>query len=109
MSYVEHCKKHGQYHGEICGECFGVNETQVSLLTDQVTSLVYENLNLQEENTRLNDSIAVIYLENVRLEAESKLLLETLALIADDDCPKSCKTLDKQCDPCIARAALEEK
>ena len=22
MSYVEHCKKHGQYHGEICGECF---------------------------------------------------------------------------------------
>jgi hypothetical protein len=22
MSYVEHCKKHGQYHGEICAECF---------------------------------------------------------------------------------------
>jgi hypothetical protein len=22
MSYVDHCKKHGQYHGEICGECF---------------------------------------------------------------------------------------
>ena len=22
MSYVEHCKKHGQYHGELCGECF---------------------------------------------------------------------------------------
>jgi hypothetical protein len=22
MSYVEHCKKHGQHHGEICGECF---------------------------------------------------------------------------------------
>ena len=22
MSYVEHCKKHGQYHGEICGQCF---------------------------------------------------------------------------------------
>lgn len=22
MSYVEVCKTHGQYHGEICGECY---------------------------------------------------------------------------------------
>lgn len=21
MSYVEYCKKHGQHHSEICGEC----------------------------------------------------------------------------------------
>lgn len=22
MSYVEVCQKHGQYHGEICGDCY---------------------------------------------------------------------------------------
>lgn len=36
MSYVEHCKKHGQYHGEICGECFD---------------------DLKEENTKLRQVI----------------------------------------------------
>ena len=28
MSYVEQCKKHGQYHGEICGDCFRWLEEQ---------------------------------------------------------------------------------
>ena len=28
MSYVEHCKKHGQYHGELCGECFEELQTE---------------------------------------------------------------------------------
>lgn len=82
MSYVEYCKKHGQYHGEICGECFYENGTDVLLLTERVTSLVSENLNLHEENTRLKDSIAVIYLENARLEAEDKFLREALMKIA---------------------------
>jgi hypothetical protein len=36
MSHVEVCKKHGQYHGEICGDC-------------------YEEL--KEENARLRDTL----------------------------------------------------
>jgi hypothetical protein len=36
MSYVEVCQKHGQYHGEICGDC-------------------YEGL--KEENARLRDAL----------------------------------------------------
>jgi hypothetical protein len=39
MSYVEHCKKHGQYHGEICGECFE---------------------DLKVENTRLREALKYI-------------------------------------------------
>jgi hypothetical protein len=39
MSYVEHCKKHGQYHGEICGECFE---------------------DLKVENTRLKEALQAI-------------------------------------------------
>lgn len=34
MSYVEFCSKHGQYHGEYCGEC--VEDTK---------ELLYESLN----------------------------------------------------------------
>jgi hypothetical protein len=43
------------------------------------------------------------------LKKENTRLREALVLIANDDCPESCKILDKQCDPCIARAALENK
>lgn len=39
MSYVEVCQKHGQYHGEICGEC-------------------YEEL--KEENIRLREALKEI-------------------------------------------------
>lgn len=28
MSYVEWCKKHGQYHGELCVDCFEELETE---------------------------------------------------------------------------------
>jgi hypothetical protein len=102
MSYVEHCKKHG--YGEICGECFEEDGIQKLLLTEQVTSLVSENLNLHEGNTRLNDSIAVIYLENSRLEAENKLLREALQSIVNSG-PAS--PGDKKHE--IAKAALEDK
>lgn len=44
------------------------------------------------------------------LETENARLREALELIADDDCRSSaCKSLEKQCDRCIARDALEEK
>lgn len=36
MSYVEQCKKHGQYHGEICGDCFD---------------------ELKEQNTRMRETL----------------------------------------------------
>ena len=36
MSYVEMCEKHGQHHGEICGECFD---------------------ELKEDNTRLRKAV----------------------------------------------------
>lgn len=32
MSYVEVCQKHGQYHGEICGDCYeGLKEENARL------------------------------------------------------------------------------
>ena len=72
---------------------------------------MYEGLYLERmrEIADLRGKIYDIEKDCLRLMAENKRLRETLTLIADDDCPKSCKTLDKQCDPCIARAALEEK
>jgi hypothetical protein len=40
MSYVEHCKKHGQYHGEICGECFEDLKVENTRLREALQSIV---------------------------------------------------------------------
>jgi hypothetical protein len=61
MSYVDHCKKHGQYHGEICGECFE---------------------DLKVENTRLLDALHYIAFaspdqcEDIRFGIENNCLAE---------------------------------
>lgn len=49
MSYVEHCKKHGQHHGEICGECYDdlktENEKLKGVLIEIVShALIYEGV-----------------------------------------------------------------
>ena len=40
MSYVDHCKKHGQYHGEICGECFEDLKAENTKLREALQSIV---------------------------------------------------------------------
>jgi len=40
MSYVEHCKKHGQHHGEICGECFEDLKIENNWLREALQSIV---------------------------------------------------------------------
>jgi hypothetical protein len=40
MSYVEHCKKHGQHHGEICGECFEDLKVENTRLREALQSIV---------------------------------------------------------------------
>jgi hypothetical protein len=40
MSYVDHCKKHGQYHGEICGECFEDLKVENTRLREALQSIV---------------------------------------------------------------------
>lgn len=40
MSYVEHCKKHGQHHGEICGECVYDLQTENKKLKNVLTRVL---------------------------------------------------------------------
>jgi len=108
MSYVEDCKKHG--YGEICEECFEEDGIQKLLLTERVTSLVSENLNLHEENTRLNDSIAVIYLENARLQAKNERLQEALkyiAFVGPDQCEDIRFGIENNCLAEVYKAEAE--
>jgi len=42
------------------------------------------------------------------LEADKKTLMIALELIAQSECPPSCKSCEKQCDACIAKEALKE-
>lgn len=41
MSYVEHCKKHGQYHGELCGECFEDLQTENKRLREALHCIAF--------------------------------------------------------------------
>ena len=41
MSYVEQCKKHGQYHGEICGECFEDLKMENARLVEVLEYIAY--------------------------------------------------------------------
>lgn len=40
MSYVEHCKKHGQHHGEICGECYDDLKTETVYLREALRNII---------------------------------------------------------------------
>ena len=40
MSYVEHCKKHGQHHSEICGECHDDLQTENKKLKNVLTRVL---------------------------------------------------------------------
>ena len=42
MSYVDHCKKHGQYHGEICGECFEDLKVENTRLRAALEKIIYK-------------------------------------------------------------------
>jgi hypothetical protein len=71
MSYVEHCKKHGQYHGEICGQCFEDLETENKELKQAVQDIAMI--------VKTMDMIQKKWLEeNKYLENENKKLRETL-------------------------------
>ena len=61
MGYVELCKKHGQYHGEFCGECF--------------EDLKAENIKLQSENQRLKATLSSLNgsLLEILIHAEGSL------------------------------------
>lgn len=41
MSHVEHCKKHGQHHGEICGECFEDLKVENAKLVEALAYIAY--------------------------------------------------------------------
>lgn len=40
MSYVEVCQKHGQYHGELCGECFEEIKKENARLREALETLL---------------------------------------------------------------------
>lgn len=79
MSYVEVCQKHGQHHGEICGECFE---------------------HLKEENSQFREALAVYadpeYWRAIQGDDEEYLFIESLGQKA-------------YIQGKIARAALEKK
>lgn len=63
MSYVEHCKKHGQHHGEICGECFEELKELEKAYEEQeeeldATMMAYNIL--KKENSSLRETISTL-------------------------------------------------
>jgi predicted transcriptional regulator len=111
MSYVEHCKKHGQYHGEICGECYEELKEQNERLEKQIkvmdkcfaaeiAELNAENAQLQEEYKKLFEQAKV---ENARLREALEFIRS--GCLAPPDGGSPC--LDDAIS--AARAALEGK
>jgi len=63
MSYVEHCKKHGQYHGEICGECFEDLKVENAKLSEALRYIAFASPD-QCEDIRFgieNNCLAEVY------------------------------------------------
>jgi rRNA-processing protein FCF1 len=63
----------------------------------------------QELNAALM-ALGIVKKKFEKLTQENARLREALEMIADDYCKSSaCRSLEKQCDRCIARAVLEWK
>jgi hypothetical protein len=60
MSYVEHCKKHGQYHGEICGECFEELQKAYYEQEEELDATMMAFQIVQKENSKLRETLQLI-------------------------------------------------
>ncbi len=94
MSYVEHCKKHGQYHGEICGECFEELQKAYYEQEEELDATMMAFQILQKENNRLEQE----------LTQEIMRLRQALARIRNSSLQHE-EPVSRE----IARAALEGK
>lgn len=73
MSYVEHCKKHGQHHGEICGECFDDLKVQNTKLREALNDLILYAEELEKRVYRSNEKkIDHPYIRRARKAREGK-------------------------------------
>lgn len=112
MSYVEVCKTHGQYHGEICGECYEELKEQNERLENQIkvmdkcfaaeiAELNAENAQLQEEYKKLFEHAKA---ENARLREALEWMVANQHLTIMIEEPEHVEHFMSR-----ARAALEGK
>lgn len=83
----------------------GINEGRLNRWVEHrvTAALKQADVFYEYETRKLREVLDKVKKENERLR-------EALKLIADDYCGSSeCRALEKQCDRCIARAALEGK
>lgn len=71
MSYVENCKKHGQYHNDYCGECIEDTERELRLTKDMLDSADQYNQELTKENSDLKETVKRLALEHLQSEGQS--------------------------------------
>jgi hypothetical protein len=72
MSYVEHCKKHGQHHGEICGECFEELQKAYYKQEEELDATMMAFNILKKENEQLNAMLTAIKQSLIEISIQSE-------------------------------------
>jgi hypothetical protein len=78
VSYVEHCKKHGQHHGEICGECFEELKELEKAYEEQeeeldATMMAYNILKKENEQLKIAFNSIKFALTEIAIHTEGTL------------------------------------
>lgn len=105
MSYVEHCKKHGQYKGDYCGDCIENTEKELELTKDMLDSADKHNQELTAENGRLREALLNCRVEGDDPERVKFLVDKALeGRLTRNDLLFSEQTSAKKCENCGKRS-----